>query len=249
MDFNKVIERVKAHAADAADRVAGHRRRADHRPGPLQGLHRRWPRCPRSSRSSQSSRHPRPFAGPCVSASATRCARPIVNYAVSLPMVYVMALIVDALAPSFGGQKDRLQALKVIAYSSTAVWVAAIGYDRAVPVVADPARGPATSALSAVSRLAAHDEVSAGSRRRLHGRGDHHRDIVGLVRRHVQRRPGMGSFMTRRATYAGQRHTFDKDSSLGRIEEYGQRSKRPASGWKRHRSPATRMRRPRPCSR
>jgi hypothetical protein len=51
----------------------------------------------------------------------------ILSYALSLVQVYVLALIVDALAPTFGAQKDRLQALKASAYAFTAFWVAGIG--------------------------------------------------------------------------------------------------------------------------
>jgi len=40
--------------------------------------------------------------------------------------VFVLALIIDALAPTFGGQKNPIQALKVAAYSATAAWVAGI---------------------------------------------------------------------------------------------------------------------------
>jgi hypothetical protein len=50
----------------------------------------------------------------------------VVSYVLSLIGVFVVALIVDALAPTFGGQKDRVQALKVVAYAYTASWVAAI---------------------------------------------------------------------------------------------------------------------------
>lgn len=50
----------------------------------------------------------------------------LVSYALTLAMVYVLALIVDALAPTFGGTKNRMAALKVVAYSMTAVWVAGI---------------------------------------------------------------------------------------------------------------------------
>jgi Yip1-like protein len=39
---------------------------------------------------------------------------------------YVEAYIIDALAPTFGGQKNLASALKVSAYSSTAVWLAGI---------------------------------------------------------------------------------------------------------------------------
>jgi hypothetical protein len=47
----------------------------------------------------------------------------ILAYGLSLLSVFLIALIIDALAPSFDGQKDRLQALKVSAYSYTAAWV------------------------------------------------------------------------------------------------------------------------------
>src|SRR5688572_8444259 len=50
----------------------------------------------------------------------------IVTYLLTLGLAYVLALIVDALAPTFGGQKNPVQALKVVAYSYTASWVASI---------------------------------------------------------------------------------------------------------------------------
>ena len=50
----------------------------------------------------------------------------VVRYLATLAGVYVLALIIDALAPSFGGQKSRIQALKLAAYSSTASWLAGI---------------------------------------------------------------------------------------------------------------------------
>jgi hypothetical protein len=51
----------------------------------------------------------------------------VVGYALSLALVYVVALIADALAPTFGGQKNPVQALKAVAYSWTASWVAGVG--------------------------------------------------------------------------------------------------------------------------
>jgi Yip1-like protein len=50
----------------------------------------------------------------------------VVSYVLSLIGVFIVALIVEALAPTFGGEKSRVQALKVVAYSYTASWVAAI---------------------------------------------------------------------------------------------------------------------------
>ncbi len=50
----------------------------------------------------------------------------VVGYVLSLVMIYVIALITDALAPTFGGQKNRLNALKLVAYGSTAGMVGGI---------------------------------------------------------------------------------------------------------------------------
>jgi hypothetical protein len=44
----------------------------------------------------------------------------VIGYVLSLVMVYVLALIVDALAPTFGGAKSPIDALKLVAYGSTA---------------------------------------------------------------------------------------------------------------------------------
>jgi len=40
----------------------------------------------------------------------------------------VMALVVDTVAPSFGGAKDFVASLKLTAYSYTATWLAGIFY-------------------------------------------------------------------------------------------------------------------------
>lgn len=50
----------------------------------------------------------------------------VIGYVLSLVSVYVSALVIDALAPNFGGTKDPLKAFKVAAYSATAIWVAGI---------------------------------------------------------------------------------------------------------------------------
>jgi hypothetical protein len=50
----------------------------------------------------------------------------ILSYLLGLVSVYISALVVDALAPSFGAEKNLVQALKAVAYSYTAVWVASI---------------------------------------------------------------------------------------------------------------------------
>lgn len=50
----------------------------------------------------------------------------VISYVLSLVAIYVMALIIDTLAPTFQGVRDRMQALKVAAYSATAAWIAGI---------------------------------------------------------------------------------------------------------------------------
>ena len=50
----------------------------------------------------------------------------IVQYILSLGSVFVLALIIDNLAPTFGGQKNQLQALKVAIYACTASWLSGI---------------------------------------------------------------------------------------------------------------------------
>lgn len=51
----------------------------------------------------------------------------LLAYALTLVLIYVMAQVVNALAPSFDGQKDPIQALKTVAYTYTASWVAGAG--------------------------------------------------------------------------------------------------------------------------
>ena len=48
------------------------------------------------------------------------------SYVTSLIGVFVIGYIIDALAPSFDGQKNQIQAMKLAVYSYTAAWVAGI---------------------------------------------------------------------------------------------------------------------------
>ena len=50
----------------------------------------------------------------------------VLGYVLGLAVIYVVSLIVTALAPTFDGQKDPIQALKLVVYSSTPVWLAGI---------------------------------------------------------------------------------------------------------------------------
>ncbi|WP_091738591.1 Yip1 family protein [Phenylobacterium immobile] len=50
----------------------------------------------------------------------------LITFGLSLGWVYVLALIVDGLAPRFEGQKNFIQALKLSAYAPTAAWIAGV---------------------------------------------------------------------------------------------------------------------------
>jgi hypothetical protein len=50
----------------------------------------------------------------------------VLMWVLVIGMVYVWSLIIDALAPSFGGTKNPISALKVAAFSATAGWICGI---------------------------------------------------------------------------------------------------------------------------
>ena len=50
----------------------------------------------------------------------------VVSYIVTLVGVYLLALVIDMLAPQFGATPNRTQAFKVAAYGATASWIAGI---------------------------------------------------------------------------------------------------------------------------
>jgi Yip1 domain len=50
----------------------------------------------------------------------------VFSYVITLVGVFVLAMVIDALAPNFGATKNRIQAFKVAAYAGTASWVAGI---------------------------------------------------------------------------------------------------------------------------
>jgi hypothetical protein len=50
----------------------------------------------------------------------------VLGYVLALVGLFITAFIVDALAPSFGGEKNQVQALKLVIYANTAAWVAGV---------------------------------------------------------------------------------------------------------------------------
>jgi hypothetical protein len=67
-----------------------------------------------------------PFVGSFRVPISTSIASGIVHYILTLIGVYVLALIIDGLAPRFSGEKNINQAFKVAAYSHTPGWVVGI---------------------------------------------------------------------------------------------------------------------------
>ena len=57
---------------------------------------------------------------------ATALSTAVFSYAFTLIGVYLLAVVIDLLAPQFGAPSNRTQAFKVAAYSGTAAWVAGI---------------------------------------------------------------------------------------------------------------------------
>ena len=50
----------------------------------------------------------------------------IATYLLTLGGVYVFALVIDALSPTFGGEKNFMQAFKVAAFAPVASWLAGV---------------------------------------------------------------------------------------------------------------------------
>lgn len=74
-----------------------------------------------------------PFAGTFRIGIGAGFTNLVLTYVLALVMVKVIAVVIDALAPSFGGQKDPTQALKVVAFAYTASWIASAA--QIVPIV------------------------------------------------------------------------------------------------------------------
>ena len=91
------------------------------------------------------------------------------SYVLSLISVFVLALIVEALAPTFGGEKNRVQAVKAVAYSYTAGWVASvIGIVPGLGIISALA-GLVDGLYLLETRPAFHHEMPAREITRLHG--------------------------------------------------------------------------------
>ena len=72
-----------------------------------------------------------PFLGTYRVPMVTGLVSGAIGLAIQLASVFVLGLIIDALAPKFGGEKNSAQALKVAVYSFTPGW--AVGVVRILP--------------------------------------------------------------------------------------------------------------------
>ena len=64
---------------------------------------------------------------------ATALVGACVHVVVAVIGIFILSIIINALAPTFGGQPSNTQALKLVVYSYTAAWVAAIA--NVVPIL------------------------------------------------------------------------------------------------------------------
>jgi hypothetical protein len=74
-----------------------------------------------------------PFLGTYRSSFATGLVVALFGFCMAIVLVFLLSLVINALAPTFGGQQDSIQALKVAVYSYTPAWIA--GALRIVPVL------------------------------------------------------------------------------------------------------------------
>jgi hypothetical protein len=67
-----------------------------------------------------------PFLGTYRVPIGTAVTHSILSYVFTLVGIFILGLIINALASSFSGEKNQMQALKVAAYSCTAAWLGGI---------------------------------------------------------------------------------------------------------------------------
>ena len=67
-----------------------------------------------------------PIVGTFRTPIGSALAHMVLGYVFGLAVIYAVSLVVNALAPTFSGQKDPVAALKLIVYASTPVWLAGV---------------------------------------------------------------------------------------------------------------------------
>ncbi|HSN21518.1 MAG TPA: Yip1 family protein [Usitatibacter sp.] len=152
----------------------------------------------------------------------------IYHLVMAVVMVYVMAFIIDALAPSFGAQKNFAQALKVAAYSYTPVWV--MGIVNIIPLLGILVLLAAIYAvyllyLGLQGVMRAPPEKAAGYTAVAVIAGIVIAVIVNVIGGILVATgtPGLGMGGMGGMGRHGAGVTFDRDSRLGKLEEFGRK--------------------------
>ena len=148
----------------------------------------------------------------------------VFNLVMAVVMVFVMGFIIDALAPTFGGQKNMDQAVKVAAYSYTPVWVVGI-----LSII------PALGLLGILALFYAGYLLYLGLPRLMKSAADKAIGytvvviVVGIVVGWIIAL--VSGLLTAPAMMAGGMMgartaptvTYDKDSPMGKLEQYGKK--------------------------
>jgi hypothetical protein len=150
----------------------------------------------------------------------------VLSYVMTLAMLYVLALIVDALAPNFGGQKNSIQAFKVVVYAYTASWIAGIA--QIVPglglllMIAGGVYSIYLMYLGLPQTMKCPPEKAAGYTAVIVIIAIVVGAVIGMV---VGGIAGVGSMMSG-ATYSSSSGSddvkFDENSPLGKMQKWGQ---------------------------
>lgn len=166
-----------------------------------------------------------PFAGTYRMGFGAGLTQLVLGYALSLAMYYVVALIIDALAPTFGGTRDRVQALKTIAYAYTASCVAGIivilPFIAVLIAIAAAVYGIYLLYLGLPHTMKCPQDRAGGYTAVI--------VIVAvvlffLIGGIIGAMTGVGMYMRGGSTFSSSRDpgsvTFDKDSTLGKLEQW-----------------------------
>ena len=104
-------------------------------------------------------RHALPFIGTYRVPLVTGLVVALFTFCMAIVGVFILSLIINALAPTFGGEQNSTQALKVAVYSYTPAWIAGVLADRSAARHLRHLRR-LLRLVSALPRPAASDEVS-----------------------------------------------------------------------------------------
>jgi hypothetical protein len=153
----------------------------------------------------------------------------VVTYVIALGVCYLMMLIIDALAPTFGGEKNQVQALKSIAYANTAGWVASIlglvGLLGSLAALAAAIYGIYLLYIGLPSTMKCAQEKAGGYAAATIIIGFVLSLVLGMVLASVTGLSGaMGSAMSGSLNSSSSTYTPDKNSALGQLAAMGQRA-------------------------